>query len=775
MFTSDVDALFKPTSASIRQLLSDLVGGFSIPLYQRPYRWTDSDQRRLFDDIISGLERLVNDPSAVSFVGAVITVTDVSDHHQLKPADARQIIDGQQRLTTILMIAVGAHELLANSLKAVEASADNLAKDWLLDQVAEIQANLVSCLGQKKNYGTPGFKTLPKIVRDMADVWSVNAEKARYISPIAVLLHSYAEHEIGSPFKLIPPKFTVHPEAVGSSPEDFKVFAKRFQNVCKLVKDVSLGRDGDLAESIDLETIFTADSCVLKSLFQGVSSELLGALTLLVNDEKVAQCVRLLLFSQFMLERVALTQINAKDDNYAFDLFDSLNTTGEPLTAFETFVPIVVQAEGPTHYRTSESYRHMSLTSRLIGQGAGVQQQTERMVTSFLLADGGLKVANNHSSQRKELTRRYKNAKEIDRQRAMTLQMSVSSLCYFRFWKTGELEIDNGQVAGSPIKPTAAFALNFLNKINHNIIIAPLSRYYAAWVASPTEATKIDIENFVLGATAFSVLWRAAHGGTDGIDTVYRKVVSSGIAGYCSPLARTSKSDVSEQVLNELPPVADVLRGLKSLLRTSNTYRFNTCEEWISLSAARPIYEDQFELSKFLLLVSGHYAVPDGSSGLTKDGQFTDNTNLLTRDRYSTDDRIATVEHVAPQNPTPDTWPSDIYSDQTTVNLLGNLTLLPLADNSMISNRSWADKQVFYRALSADAPDESRTILDAAITRGLQLKEGSRDVIVDRRLHLPMLQSIATYEGVWDARFIQSRTEHLLKRAWRVLDSWLEC
>jgi uncharacterized protein with ParB-like and HNH nuclease domain len=112
MAGTEVDALFKPTSASISQLLSDVVGGFSIPAYQRPYRWKPADQRRLCEDLISGLDRLVRDESAVSFVGAIITVSGVSDRHKTKPSEPRQIIDGQQRLSTILMIAIAAHEML---------------------------------------------------------------------------------------------------------------------------------------------------------------------------------------------------------------------------------------------------------------------------------------------------------------------------------------------------------------------------------------------------------------------------------------------------------------------------------------------------------------------------------------------------------------------------------------------------------------------------------------------------------------------------------------
>jgi hypothetical protein len=576
-------------------------------------------------------------------------------------------------------------------------------------------------------------------------------------------------HGGSTPFIPKLPSVHVQPEAIGSSPEDFQIFHRRYQQIKDAIKDVGNGTDGDLAESIDLESIIGAHSYVLSSLFQGVTDHLAPALRAAAAKDEIARCVRLLLFSRFMLDRMALTQINAKDESYAFDLFDSLNTTGEPLTAFETFVPLVVQAEGVDAYQSSPSYVSLSLTSRLIGQAADVQQQTERMVTSFLLADAGMKVANNHNSQRRELTQRYRSAENIDQQRAMTLQLANSALCYFHFWQTGELSRGVG-VEADAIQPQVRFALGFLNKINHNIVVAPLSRYYAAWATNASGKTKGDLEKVVLAATAFSVLWRTAHGGTDGIDTVYRKLMAIGIPDNCGPLARTRATNHD---VNELPEVGKLLNGLRFLLAHAATNKFETREQWISLSAARPIYDEQVELSRLLLLVAGHHAVPDGNTGLTKNGQLADHTDLLRGDRYNADDRLATIEHIAPQANAEGNWADDVYLKPTTVNMLGNLTLLPLDDNSLISNRAWAEKRSLYQALSADAPDDSRAILDQAIKNGLVLSDLKRDYIVERRQHLPVLQSVAAYLGTWDAEFIEKRTTHLLTRAWEILDRWL--
>ena len=767
----EVDALFKPTSASIRQLLGDLVGGFCLPAYQRAYRWMPADQRRLFEDLIAGLDRLVNDKSAVAFIGAIITVSGVSDKHVTVPADARQIIDGQQRLTTVLMICIATHEFLGNISPIVHGPGiDEETVSWLNDQIMEVQSALFSCLGQERVSGEEEFKFLPKLTRDIADIWSTRSSTARYLSPVANLLFTYAKYDGAGVFVPTKPTLHIHPEAVGCSAEDFEVFHRRFGQIRDLVKEVGIGRERDLAESIELDSVIGPHSVLLDSLFQGVTDSLAPALRAAAKiEENIANALRILLFSRFMLERMVLTQINAKDESYAFDLFDSLNTTGEPLTAFETFVPLVNQAEGDS-YPTSPSYLDVSLSSRLIGSAADVQQQTQRMVTSFLLADAGLKVAHNHNDQRRQLTQRYRSAENIGQKRAMTRQLADSALSYFDFWPKAEFYRAPG-IGEFKMSGECKFALHFLNKINHTIVVAPFSRYFAAWRSIPSETTKLNLEKIVLGMTSFSILWRAAHGGTDGIDGQYRKIMQTGVEGICGPLART-KSDSHD--VNDLPAISQVFSGLRYLLSNASSCSFKDEKEWIALVRGRPVYEDQVELSKVLLLLSGHHAVAEGNSGLTKDGAISDSTDMLSENRYTSDDRLATIEHVAPQVDSANSWDVDIYANPATVNLLGNLTLLPLEDNSLISNRSWVEKRCLYRALSANAPDESQAALESGWANGLNLTTERGAYITERRQHLPLLQSVAGFEGIWDKSFIELRTDHLLSRAWAILNAWLE-
>jgi hypothetical protein len=728
----------------------------------------------LCEDLISALDRLRADESAVSFVGAIITVSGVSEsYHDTIPSDARQIIDGQQRLSTILMIAIAAHEKLGALQIAVDkkVSLGDEAKGWLTDQISEIRFQLMQCIGDTKAYGDEGFKILPKISRDVSDRWSVHQNQARYASPIANLLHTYLLHSGRGKFQLQLPTKYVEPEGSGSSKEDAEVFARRFQQIRDLVRDIANGSDGDLAERIDLDFVLAPASKTLTALFSSVPSELAPVLrTTASSSTELAQCLRILLFSRFMLERLALTQINAKDESYAFELFDSLNTTGEPLTAFETFVPIIAQEEGLDSYPSSPSYRDVSVTNKIIATQEDIQSQTARLITSFLLADSGLKVPNKHNAQRRELTDRYRGAENIDQRRAMTRQLSTSALSHYYLWQMGSLSDAAMGPQVTDLSHETRFALGFLNKINHTIVQAPLSRFYAAWLAGPSETSVAEVEKAVKAIAAFSALWRAAHGGTDGIDSVYRTLMQDGVKGYCKPLARTK---MPTHDLNELPAIEDFISGLRYLLSTAKSNNFASLEEWLALTIDRPIYDEQFELAKFILLLAAHGAIADGVTGLTKDGNLSDNNDMLRKERYTSDDRLATVEHIAPQSPDDDSWSEKIYKSPALIHSIGNLTLLPVDDNSFISNRPWSEKQIFYRALSSDDPDKSERILIEAKKAGVDLSDEKIGYLKARRQHLPLLEATASYTGGWDDSFVRIRSEHLLSRAWDVLDRWL--
>lgn len=72
---------------------------FIIPIYQRPYSWTEDECRQLFDDI---LRVGSSDHLHVHFMGSIVYIEDgISNNSSRAP---QLVIDGQQRLTSVLLL-----------------------------------------------------------------------------------------------------------------------------------------------------------------------------------------------------------------------------------------------------------------------------------------------------------------------------------------------------------------------------------------------------------------------------------------------------------------------------------------------------------------------------------------------------------------------------------------------------------------------------------------------------------------------------------------------
>lgn len=74
---------------------------FSIPIYQRTYSWTEKECRRLWDDILNAGKK---DDVPSHFVGSIVYITRDASETLLSPS-SRLVIDGQQRLTTVSLLA----------------------------------------------------------------------------------------------------------------------------------------------------------------------------------------------------------------------------------------------------------------------------------------------------------------------------------------------------------------------------------------------------------------------------------------------------------------------------------------------------------------------------------------------------------------------------------------------------------------------------------------------------------------------------------------------
>jgi hypothetical protein len=107
------------------------------------------------------------------------------------------------------------------------------------------------------------------------------------------------------------------------------------------------------------------------------------------------QLFRLLLLSRYMNDRMAFTIVTTKSEDDAFDMFEALNTTGEPLTAFEQLKPRVIAAEGHTNYEHSPSHQHVkSIEAHLerFKKAQEKQRATSDLLVPFPLAETGMKL-----------------------------------------------------------------------------------------------------------------------------------------------------------------------------------------------------------------------------------------------------------------------------------------------------------------------------------------------------------------------------------------------
>jgi hypothetical protein len=134
---------------------------------------------------------------------------------------------------------------------------------------------------------------------------------------------------------------------------------------------------------------------------------------------------------------------------------------------------------------------------------------------------------------------------------------------------------------------------------------------------------------------------------------------------------------------------------------------------------------------------------------------------------------FATIEHVAPQKPSNDRgWNTDLYDDPETIDRIGNLTLLPVVENSSAGNRSWHLKRLMFQALSAATVEEAEKLLADAEAQELRLGSGAQEIVKQSR-YLPLVAAVGQRDDDWTADFVAERSRRLCSLAWDSLAPWL--
>ncbi len=92
---------------------------YQIPIYQRPYQWTEENCEKLLDDLFFNYE---DDREGDYFCGSLVLIA-ISEDSKVKTYD---VVDGQQRLSTFILLA----KVLATLYPVNDESQEYLQRSW---------------------------------------------------------------------------------------------------------------------------------------------------------------------------------------------------------------------------------------------------------------------------------------------------------------------------------------------------------------------------------------------------------------------------------------------------------------------------------------------------------------------------------------------------------------------------------------------------------------------------------------------------------------------
>ena len=776
-----IDELFRAQASSPSETAILYNGGigFRIPEYQREYDWSEENINRLFHDCLSGFFRLSTSPNAdaFTFLGTLILVEEKRKEKHFTGTSVA-IVDGQQRLTTLTLIACALYERLRIQMEKIDTiQLKENVKDWISQEIEDRLKELSDCAYGWQQIKGNKFYPYPRIVRSR-DYRAASVHQSEYFSPLGKFLEAFARHynREGESNVFTPP-------SLGSG-LDAKKLGENYELVRTLVEKIN---NTEWYEDTECEQVPIKKEIIIKpgykalferfeSMIDSSDSEQNRALDVIAKCVDLHELVRTLLFSAYFCCCIVLTRVMTDDEGAAFDIFDALNTTGEPLTALETLKPRVIQTENlKDNFLTSPSgiafkrIKH-NLDDHYI-ETSKKQLETKELIVSFALYIKGVKIPKHLAAQRKFLRGEYDSASVISIDNARRFVSSIADMAEFRryYWTEEGIreELDKFHLQ-SEVDDIRLY-ISFIRSMKTSLTLPILARY---WNSEPNRGSNTDFIEALRAVTAFLVLRRAASGGTAGIDADFRAIMASG--------QRSSKRTnyglcAGVQHHNPRLTLSELKGAFRDLLAAS---RYHITDQnknrWVDLVVANPLYRQARQLVRFLLLVAADQSIPcPKRPGCWKKEGLRDsphNNNLLDYKTWK-GELYETVEHIAPDNDGAGNWDPDIYK-QNIRHSLGNLVLLPSKENAAIGNAGWERKKVFYRALTERMVDQLQERFDEVSALGMPFPQSTQQLLLDGK-RLALLDPLGDVD-TWNPDIIEERGRNIAELAWDYLWPWLE-
>ena len=347
---------------------------------------------------------------------------------------------------------------------------------------------------------------------------------------------------------------------------------------------------------------------------------------------------------------ISITGENSED--FAISLFNTLNTTGQPLTAFEVLKSELYKVDSQLSDKINDIQK--KIIERYVFQRKKIVNHTGKLLLYLPLYRGGFKEDGYTLSDKKFKDQRgyLKQILKTETPKQIVEDIQIINDFYSQYW----LDLQSLDTLFKEDDEQVCF--QFLTELKHDRVLPIIFRFY--------QNNKESLRKCIKMCVAFSSLWRAFHdGGTSGIDNAYKDVSLN--------LKKTDKIEslnkkLKELFLKKLKPSPKKIQELKN--------------QWLEKLKISPIYKNQ-KLSKFLLFIAYNKLHFEPEKGLEKKSGI----DILTLYHWKHKD-YKTIEHIIPKTD------RQIISH---IHTLGNLTLLPQTLNSALGNKPFSEKLKEYR------------------------------------------------------------------------------
>ena len=136
--------------------LLDATYRYVIPLYQRNYAWTYVENSQLLKDIE---DKLADDPGNNYFIGTIVV--------SMKPDNAFEIIDGQQRFTTLSLINAVIKSMSGDRFKNAKSNLAFESRKETGEFIGKLFYNYANAKAQESETKHTGLLNIIKAVKDI--------------------------------------------------------------------------------------------------------------------------------------------------------------------------------------------------------------------------------------------------------------------------------------------------------------------------------------------------------------------------------------------------------------------------------------------------------------------------------------------------------------------------------------------------------------------------------------------------------------------------------